>query len=175
MTSLSIGSGFPPGGGGLFVPGPPFRSQSKNEPLYSPTFWYLNQVSTNPIPYSSFPRTREERVYKTHPACFANCAAAALLTPALQKNTTSFSTGGFWNPKRSSNSSSGSRRASGWLVTGILMAVGMEFVKYSEGSRTSIRTVVSEGLEMRRWTYGERRCQHWQGDTERLKGEDCKA
>jgi hypothetical protein len=82
----------------------------------------------------------------TYPACLAIPAAALLLTPALQKNTTSLFSGGFAKPKRSMNSSSSRRSASGWDVMGILIAVGMEFASNSWGSRTSMSRRDEEGV-----------------------------
>lgn len=81
----------------------------------------------------------------THPACLAIPAAAELLTPALQKNTTSLPLGGFWNPKRSSKSSSLRSSASGCDVTGMLMEVGIVLASNSWGSRTSMSSRESEG------------------------------
>lgn len=129
LTSAPHGSPFPPSPGPVLVPGPPLLSQSSQLPLYSPT--------------------------RSYPACFASCAAALLLTPALQKNTISLSSGGFWKPKRSWKSSSERRRASGWEETGRLRARGMELVENSEGSRTSIRRVVERGDSTMERTWGE--------------------
>ena len=112
--------------------------------------------TTSPLSHHSplkKPRHNRRENHNTYPACLANCAAALLLTPALQKNTTSFSTLGFFHPKRSSKSSSLSMSASGCDDMGMLCAVGMLLAPNSEGSRTSMRRVVEEGfwIRVRTW------------------------
>lgn len=138
----SLGSPLPSGFGGDFVPGPPRFCQSSHEPRYSPTFKYLTAVSS---PYLAFRFKLYYRKGGAYPACLAIPAAAELRTPALQKNTTSFALGGFWNPKRSSKSSSLRSSASGCDVTGMLMEVGIVLASNSCGSRTSMRRRESEG------------------------------
>ena len=86
-------------------------------------------------------------------ASLAMPAAALLLTPALQKKTTSFPVGGFWNPNWSSNSEGERRSASGWEVMGRLMAVGMVSALYSCGSRTSMRRREDDGFSRMERTY----------------------
>jgi hypothetical protein len=88
----NFASPLPSASGGVVVPGPPRRSQSRNEPLYSPTFWYLKSIS-------ACIRWGARRL--AHPAWRAIPAAALLRTPALQKNTISLLTGGFWKPNLS--------------------------------------------------------------------------
>lgn len=93
---------------------PPIFSQSSQLPGYSPTF--------------------------SHPAVFASSAAARLLTPALQKNTTSWSFAGLSNPNLSSNSSELIKNESGLEVIGMFRELGIVPVVWSsEGSRVSIR------------------------------------
>ena len=108
----------------------------------------------NPFPPPSPPPQTNRKIgNNTYPACLANCAAALLLTPALQKNTTSFSKPGFCHPKRSSKSSALSMSASGCDEMGMLSAVGMLLALNSEGSRTSMRSVVEDGFETRERTW----------------------
>ena len=145
----ALGSPMPSGFGGDFVPGPPRFCQSSHEPRYSPMFVYLPRELADVLLQVSFARLsnsgRVPMKDPTYPACLAIPAAAELLTPALQKKTTSFPLGGFWKPNLSSNSSSSSSSASGCEVTGMLIEVGIVFASNSWGSRTSMRRRESEG------------------------------
>lgn len=99
---------------------PPFPTQSNQLPGYSPTF---------------------------QPACVANCAAARLLTPALQYMTRCTSFAGILTPNRSSKSSSVRNQASGLELIGTLTLLGIRPLDWSsEGSRVSMRRVGAEGF-----------------------------
>lgn len=94
----------PSGFGGDFVPGPPRFCQSSQDPRYSPMFIYLPYESVSVLCLFGFQKKNyclsqlDFGVHSgmwTYPACLAIPAAAELLTPALQKKTTSFPFGGF--------------------------------------------------------------------------------
>ena len=56
---------------------------------------FLSPTGSKKRPEDPKTQTQTTKKSQTHPACLAMPAAAELLTPALQKNTTSFPFGGF--------------------------------------------------------------------------------